>query len=90
MSILFVSLKVKLIKLSKTGIPLGVFSPSGVSKTVKASDIKEVEAEQMDKPHNTVRHKDETKEEKKMRKQEVKNDRKVSFCCSHCFVSTVN
>ena len=28
--------------------------------------------------HNTIRHKDETREEKKQRKQEVKNERKVS------------
>ena len=68
----------KPIKLSKAGIPLGVFTQSGLSKTVKDSDVNESEEEQMDVPRNTVRHKDETKDEKKQRKQEVKNDRKVS------------
>ena len=70
--------QVKPIKLSKAGIPLGVFSLGGPRNTVKESDAMEAEETQTDVPRNTVRHKDESKEEKKQRKQEVKNDRKVS------------
>ncbi|XP_015754755.1 PREDICTED: protein LTV1 homolog [Acropora digitifera] len=67
--------KPKPIKLSKFGIPLGVFSNVGLSK--KDEDDLEAESEQMDTVQNAVRHKNETKEERKMRKQEVKIDRKV-------------
>ncbi|XP_073258108.1 protein LTV1 homolog [Porites lutea] len=69
--------KVKPIKLSKAGIPLGVFSQGGPSNAVKTSEIKETEETEKDLPRVTVRHKDETKEEKKQRKQEVKSERKV-------------
>ena len=72
--------KVKPIKLSKSGIPLGVFSQPGVpSKTTKASEHVDTEETETHVPHNTVRSRDETKEEKKQRKQEIKNDRKVSI-----------
>ncbi|XP_067033172.1 protein LTV1 homolog [Acropora muricata] len=67
--------KPKQIKLSKFGIPLGVFSNVGPSK--KDEDDLEAESEQMDTVQNAARHKNETKEERKMRKQEVKIDRKV-------------
>lgn len=66
--------KVKPIKLSKAGFPLGVFSQGDSSKTVKVSEDKDVEE---NIPRNTTRNRDETKEEKKQRKQEIKNDRKV-------------
>lgn len=73
----FFLFKVKPIKLSKTGIPLGVFSQGDSSKTVKASEDMDTEETQTHIPRNTTRNRDESKEEKKQRKQEVKNDRKV-------------
>ncbi|KAJ7391114.1 Protein ltv1 [Desmophyllum pertusum] len=70
--------KVKPIKLSKAGIPLGVFTqPGGSSKDVKATEDMETEETETHIPRNTIRSKDETKEEKKERKQEIKSDRKV-------------
>lgn len=58
---------------------MGVFSNGGASKTLKASGVtQEPEETEADRPCNTVRLKNETKEEKKQRKQEVKTDRKVS------------
>ncbi|KAL9980507.1 hypothetical protein ACROYT_G009107 [Oculina patagonica] len=69
--------KVKPIKLSKAGIPLGVLSQGGSNKPVKTNEDMEAEEIQTQIPHNTIRSRDETKEEKKQRKQEVKNDRKV-------------
>ena len=58
---------------------MGVFSNGGASKTVKASGVtQEPEETETDRPRNTVRLKNETKEEKKQRKQEVKTDRKAS------------
>lgn len=74
----------KPIKLSKAGIPLGVFSQGGPSNSVKTSEIKETEETERDLPRITVRHKDETKEEKKQRKQEVKSERKVSSVHIKC------
>ena len=71
-------------KLSKAGIPLGVFSQEGPSNAVKTSEIKETEETERDVPRITVRHKDETKEEKKQRKQEVKSERKVSSVHIKC------
>lgn len=70
--------RVKPIKLSKAGIPLGVLSQRAESKkNVQASERIDTEETETLVSHNTVRNKDETKEEKKQRKQEVKNDRKV-------------
>ncbi|XP_068679814.1 protein LTV1 homolog [Montipora foliosa] len=72
--------KVKPIKLSKAGIPLGVFSHGGVSRTLKGGegeDVEDAKTEQTCMAHNSIRSKDETKEEKKLRKQDVKSDRKV-------------
>lgn len=76
---LFFLFKVKPIKLSKAGIPLGVFSQGDSSKTVKATEDMHAEETQTHVPRNTTRNRDETKEEKKHRKQEIKNDRKVSL-----------
>lgn len=60
---------------------MGVFSNGGASKTLKASGVtQEPEETETDRPRNTVRLKNETKEEKKQRKQEVKTDRKVITC----------
>ena len=69
--------QVKPIKLSKAGIPLGVFSQGDSSNTVQASEDMNTEETQTHIPRNTTRNKDETIEEKKQRKQEIKNDRKV-------------
>lgn len=51
---------------------------------MKTSEIKETEETERDVPRITVRHKDETKEEKKQRKQEVKSERKVSSVHIKC------
>lgn len=51
---------------------------------MKTSNIKEAEETETDLPRITVRHKDETKEEKKQRKQEVKSERKVSSIHIKC------
>ena len=51
---------------------------------MKTSEIKETEETERDVPRITVRHKDETKEEKKQRKQEVKSERKVSSVHVNC------
>ena len=50
---------------------------------MKTSEIKETEETERDVPRITVRHKDETKEEKKQRKQEVKSERKVTLFFSY-------
>ena len=55
-----------------------MFSNVGLSKNLKDEDDLEEESEQVDKAQNSIRHKDETKEERKLRKQEVKTDRKVN------------
>ena len=75
----FFLFKVKPIKLSKAGIPLGVFFQGDSSKTVKSSEDMDAGEIQTHVPRNTTRNRDETKEEKKQRKQEIKNDRKVSW-----------
>lgn len=51
---------------------------------MKTSEIKETEETERDLPRITVKHKDETKEEKKQRKQEVKSERKVSSVHIKC------
>lgn len=78
-SVFFFLFKVKPIKLSRAGIPLGVFSQGDSGKTVKATEDMHAEETQTHVPRNTTRNRDETKEEKKQRKQEIKNDRKVSL-----------
>ena len=77
LNLFVVVFKVKPIKLSKAGIPLGVLSQGGSSKSAKPSEDMEAEETQTHIPRNTTRNRDETKEEKKQRKQEVKSDRKV-------------
>lgn len=81
-----VPFKVKPIKLSKAGIPLGVLSQFGVSnKNVQAGERSDTEETEKHVSRNTVRSKDETKEEKKHRKQEIKNDRKVGILLNEEF-----